>query len=550
MATRATPPSALERDGPISEPHISKHPRGAPGALTLPLLYRTLAESPNFIPRMTQTVVVPLWLLVILVGFSLWLVLDRFLLPSFRWILRRKVNQVIDQVNKSLDISLRPFQLTKRQVLLDRLRFDPEVMKALDEYAQQEGVPRAEVQSQVDRYVHEIVPSFNAYMYYRIGYWLAKKVARLLYRVRVNFLYEFTPGNFDQDATVVFIMNHRSNMDYILVSFLAARKTALSYAVGEWAKIWPLEGLIKSMGAFFVRRNSNNPLYRKVLQRYIAMAAREGVCQAAFPEGGLTTDGKLRNPRMGLINYMLKDFDPKHHHNILFVLVAINYDRTLEDRSLLRSKNKELPRRSKWFVTKTTMGFLFRNVRLMLRSHWKKFGYASVNFGHPISAKDFLLERHDQWPQLPDEEKFATLESLAEYFMTTIGEIIPVLPTSVVCQVLLTQPQPQDRLQIKSQALALVNQLEQQGAPVATEANKLEKVLESAIDMLTKRRLMLATDMGFVANPDELDLLKYYRNTLDGWLSDTEKGAQGAGAIQQSDEVKTESVLVDQELPH
>ncbi len=45
----------------------------------------------------------------------------------------------------------------------------------------------------------------------------------------------------DPDATVVFVMNHRSNMDYgALVTYLAADRSALSYAVREWARVWPL----------------------------------------------------------------------------------------------------------------------------------------------------------------------------------------------------------------------------------------------------------------------------------------------------------------------
>ena len=44
----------------------------------------------------------------------------------------------------------------------------------------------------------------------------------------------------DKDATVIFVMNHRSNMDYVLVTHLASRAGALSYAVGEWARVWPL----------------------------------------------------------------------------------------------------------------------------------------------------------------------------------------------------------------------------------------------------------------------------------------------------------------------
>jgi hypothetical protein len=46
---------------------------------------------------------------------------------------------------------------------------------------------------------------------------------------------------------------------------------ALSYAVGEWARLWPLPALIRAMGAYFVRRDSKDKLYRRVLERYIAL---------------------------------------------------------------------------------------------------------------------------------------------------------------------------------------------------------------------------------------------------------------------------------------
>jgi len=126
----------------------------------------------------------------------------------------------------------------------------------------------------------------------------------------------------DPDASVVFVMNHRSNMDYVLVSYLAAEKTALSYAVGEWARIWPLQSLIRSMGAYFVRRDSGDPLYRRVLERYVQMAAEAGVVQAMFPEGGLTRDGALRPPRLGLLDYMLRDYDPARR-DLVFVPVGL-----------------------------------------------------------------------------------------------------------------------------------------------------------------------------------------------------------------------------------
>ena len=65
------------------------------------------------------------------------------------------------------------------------------------------------------------------------------------------------------------------------------------------------------MGGYFVRRDSSNPLYRKVLARYVHMATASGVAQAVFPEGGLTRDGALRPPKLGLLSYMVSGFDPQ-----------------------------------------------------------------------------------------------------------------------------------------------------------------------------------------------------------------------------------------------
>jgi len=62
------------------------------------------------------------------------------------------------------------------------------------------------------------------------------------------------------------------------------------------------------MGAYFVRRDSKDELYRRVLERYIAMATEAGVPQALFPEGGLTRDGRMREPRLGVIDYMMRGF--------------------------------------------------------------------------------------------------------------------------------------------------------------------------------------------------------------------------------------------------
>ena len=70
---------------------------------------------------MGEPVSVPLWLFLPIAAFALWSLIDRLLIPSGRWLLRRRLNRLIDSVNRRLDVEIKPFQLTKRQVLIDRV---------------------------------------------------------------------------------------------------------------------------------------------------------------------------------------------------------------------------------------------------------------------------------------------------------------------------------------------------------------------------------------------------------------------------------------------
>ena len=99
------------------------------------------------------------------------------------------------------------------------------------------------------------MPSFSAYAYFGIGARLARWLSTLLYRVRLGYMDEDALKTVDPDSAVIFVINHRSNMDYVLVTYMASTSSALSYAVGEWARVWLLQSLIRSMGAYFVRRN-------------------------------------------------------------------------------------------------------------------------------------------------------------------------------------------------------------------------------------------------------------------------------------------------------
>ncbi len=218
-------------------------------------------------------------------GLAIIALIDRLFSPALGWWLRRRANRAIDELNQRLRLKIPPFKLARRRQLIEQLMFDPEVLKAVEDEAKARNEPKTVAYARARRYAKEIIPSFSAYTYFRVGTALAKRISTALYRVRIGAFDEAALYQVPDDASVVFVINHRSNMDYVLVTYLVSENSALSYAVGEWAQVWGLRSLIRAMGGYFVRRDSSNPLYRKVLARYVHMATASGVAQAVFPGG-------------------------------------------------------------------------------------------------------------------------------------------------------------------------------------------------------------------------------------------------------------------------
>ena len=156
--------------------------------------------------------------------------------------------------------------------------------------------------------------------------------------------------------------------------------------------MWLLQNLIRAMGVYFIRRDSGNVLYCRVLARYVAVASRSGVTQAIFPEGGLSRDGLLREPKFGLLGYMISDFDPEQHRDVVFVRVGVNYDRVLEDRVLLSAGETKIGQRTFKFGFFEVAAFVFNLMLLRLRGRLFRYGYTCASFGTPVSLKDWCTD--------------------------------------------------------------------------------------------------------------------------------------------------------------
>ena len=470
---------------------------------------------------MTGSIALPVWIAAVAGALALWAILYLLLIPGGRWFVRRRVNRLIDELNTRLPLQIPAFQQTKRRVLVDRLTYDPAVMEAVEREAQESGVPREVLIRKVERYAREIVPSFNAWAYFRIGYVLARRTVQLLYRVRLGYSDDDALSRIEPDASVVFVMNHRSNMDYVLVAYLAASRSALSYAVGEWARIWPLQTLIRSLGAYFVRRKSGDPLYRQVLARYVQAATAGGVVQAIYPEGNLSRDGRLRRPRLGLINYMVSAFDPDGERDLVFIPVGINYDRVLEDRLLVHELDPESDPYPRTHVVATLLKFVLRQAGLMLRRRWYRFGYACVNFGPPVSMRAYVHRRKIDFRTLDSAARFDAVEKLGGELLGAVAAAIPVVPVPLVATVLARRAGiAMSELEIKAQVHSLIEVLQRRGAYVHIPRGDRDYEVAVGLRMLALRHFVEESDGIYRACENAHDMLRYYANSIEHFLRD------------------------------
>jgi glycerol-3-phosphate O-acyltransferase len=437
---------------------------------------------------MFGTVAVPVWLLVLILGFAAISFATHFLFPSVRWFFRRRAEKALSRLNARLDRKIDLFKLAERSDMVARLAYDQKVVEAAMAHAAETGVPGDVAFEEAKRYAREIVPGFSATVYFGFGTRAAKWLSRLLFRVRVGKV-DKELGHLDPKATVIFVMNHRSNLDYVLVTWLVADRSAVSYAVGEWARVWPLSALIRSMGAYFIRRGERNALYRKVLARYVQMASEEGTTQAIFPEGGLSLDGRVGPAKLGLLSYIVEGWAPDER-DVVFVPVGLAYDRVLEDRVLIAAAKEGTRRFRNRPVVVAWHAIRFFWARF--RGRTKGYGTAAAGFGGPVSLRAHLA-------------KGGTVETLGRQLMSAITAVVPVLPVPLVAKAL--GDGAASREELAARVEGLIERLRAYGAVLKLPPQGLSVILEEGLQPLIRRGLV---DAALQPVARERELLAFY----------------------------------------
>jgi glycerol-3-phosphate O-acyltransferase len=422
------------------------------------------------------------------------------------------------------------FKLKRRHADIELEVFGSrEVVQAVQAYAKEHHVSTEAATKQARVYLREIVPKFNLLAYYRFGAPIAKGIMYFLYRPVVErTLLRVFNDRAPKGSVVVYVINHRSNADYVLVAHMLFEFISLSYAVGEWARVWPLNHLFKWFGAYFIRRRYREPLYHAVLSTFVSTITRNGVTQGIFLEGGLTRDGAFLKPKLGMLDYIVgAKRDPQFTAPLFIIPTAINYDRVLEDRNLTEELLGREDRSTKSEKLRTSFDFLFKNFWRSVFRRFKRYGYAIVSFGHPISVDEFV-RAHPAILAADFADRKQELQVLAESIMQQISSALPITPVTLAAKIFRESSEPlSDEAMIHGMdsyrhewrdRLWLIR--EQNGEEMWRAAKRLlelRRLIEPAqqwrSDLFTGEGVPVVED-AWQWNPSQLLLRDYYANSL------------------------------------
>ncbi len=478
---------------------------------------------------------------------------------------KRRFEQQVNRFIREHRIPTDNFRHTHRIVVKEQVLAEPELVAAMAERARADGTNLVDVREKVRGWLDEIVPQFNLFAYYKLGYAVARSVVYSIYNVRFDEAsLKRAQAAIPEGAAVVYVSNHRSNADFVVTGFMLSKSIQISYAVGEWARVWPLENLFRSFGSYFVRRGEKDPLYHKTLETYVQLITKQAVTQAMFPEGGLSRDGALRPVKLGLLDYMARaKLDPTFQKPLYFVPLGINFDRVFEDENLIREAAGVRPRRRTptqkvrrvfSLLGKTFVGIPL-NVGRFFTKRLKKHGVCAIHFGEPISLDDWLADAGglDALAEPDRKKRQETLRPFAEELLARIGRNVPVTPVPLACAAAVGLGQDRmasgvDRGDMILSLRRAIDKLHQWEAPFFTgdpyvrreslraelgqrirgredlvnvtlemgETEDLDEILDRALDVLEKRRILYRDGELYKSEPGRWKLVEYYANSLAG----------------------------------
>ena len=471
---------------------------------------------------MNSVVSLPLWLVALLSLAAIVSLNSHLLKPLLRWWLRDREQRFNEQLKHELTRKLPEIFNLPRKTRIDLFLNKPEVKAAIAKEVQANRGTQGIIEARARTYISELTPEFYALFYFKFGYYIARMYLRFMYWVHIGQQPSQQIANIPADSSVVVVGNHRSNIDVMVLAYLAAHTNMISFAAGEWANVWPMSAMLHMSGSYIVRRDTSDPLYRSLLAIHVQELIRVKMPQGIFPEGNLTRDGRMRPFKLGLLNYMLASLNTENIKDIVFVPVAFNYDQTPEDRTLIKHEKHGFNKKSRFYSLISTSTYLLRFAVQKIQRGKAAYGNAAVNFGEPLSMKQWLLDQNIELESLNDEQRHAMVSPVGDLLFQRISRLIPVLPVSVVASAIVLSGKAQFSVDsIHDLCKKTLLQFEMNNAVVIRdEQQTISDFIHDGLDVLLIRQVVENNNGAYKVREDRRALLQYIYNTTAHLLAE------------------------------
>jgi len=211
----------------------------------------------------------------------------------------------------------------------------------------------------------------------------------------------------------------------------------------------------------------------------------------------------------------------------------VNYDRVLEDRSLLRElASREGRRRPSRLVQFGEVArYVWWNLARLVSRRWKRYGRAAVIVGAPLPVGPWFDANPDLF-ELPRVERLPRVQSLCDSVMSRIGALIPVTPVSLACAAIqsfdrdfIPRRELLDRMEEMQAALVELN------GRVVRQDRAIEETFDRAWRMLRMRHVLVSTGEGYSVLPKQRELVSYYANSVAHLLGPFESAVRSRDAL-------------------
>lgn len=323
--------------------------------------------------------------------------------------------------------------LYSQKEIIEKLVHHPKIQQALEQYYT-DDFKNGDAQTDIRKFLKEIVATPSNHI--AIG---LRKILHLLWYKIFNGIDVQGLDQLQQEAKnkrLIFVPNHRSHLDYLLVSFILNRHdmTIPHIVAGNNLNITGIGHILKSTGAVFMRRTfKNQPLYAAAFSAYLHFLLDHSFPLEVFIEGGRSRTGKNMPPKIGILSMLMEYLLENEERDLHFVPVSIAYERIPEEGSYIRELNGEAKQKESLWELIGSMKMLRHN-----------FGKVYLSFAPTISMRklynSYLEEKELSAVDQIESNEFKTMiynfgmHIMEQINIHTRTSALPVIATALLSE--------------------------------------------------------------------------------------------------------------------